>query len=182
MPALPFEKYMKECIVRVPVVTLISICAFICCFTILQPIWDRQHGTSAPHHHTAVKRQTSPVSRGSAAVPELANINNAGPAIADPRLARSAHARLQLRYRWGHLVTGDWTGSETQSLLLSWQHETSGWTPSMPGRYKHKHHRNCMRAWFCLNIRHIMKMSVRNYDTNCKLWFTFQFKHDIIVS
>ena len=23
------------------------------------------------------------------------------------------HARLQLRYRWGHLVTGDWTGSET---------------------------------------------------------------------
>ena len=57
------------------------------------------------------------------------------------------HARLQLRYRWGHLVTGDWTGSETQSFKKDWLHETSGWTPSMPGRYKHKHHLNCMRAW-----------------------------------
>ena len=28
----------------------------------------------------------------------------------------AVHARLQLRYRWGHLVTGDWTGSETLSL------------------------------------------------------------------
>ena len=27
-------------------------------------------------------------------------------------------ARLQLRFRWGHLVTGDWTGSEIQSLNI----------------------------------------------------------------
>ena len=37
----------------------------------------------------------------------------------------SGHARLQLRYRLGHLVTGDWTGSETQSLKKETAYETN---------------------------------------------------------
>ena len=70
----------------------------------------------------------------------------------------SLHARLKLRYRWGHLVTGDWTGSETQSLkketyYFLWQHETSGWAPSMPAHYKHNRHLNCMRAWFSVSTK-----------------------------
>ena len=36
-----------------------------------------------------------------------------------------SHARLQLRYRWGHLVTGDWTGSETQSFKEETAYETN---------------------------------------------------------
>ena len=57
------------------------------------------------------------------------------------------HARLQLRYRWGHLVTGDWTRSDTHShrkYFFKTMSLRSGQSPvtKCPHLYL-----NCRRAW-----------------------------------
>ena len=106
-----------------------------------------------------------------------------------PALRCWPHAWLQLRYSWGHFVTGDWTGSEIYSLkkekifsMITWyfwlnpQHARSLKTPSQlhasgAGQYPFSPSQylstSCWRDW--VHIAYTAPMPFKCWPASCTI-------------
>ena len=91
------------------------------------------------------------------------------------RIIYCTHARLQLRYRWGHLVTGDWTGSETQNTLSVERRKTLSITHHALSPSPSHHHRYIIHLINWLQRFYRITMSLKRPfvpKSDVKQWFT----------